>query len=239
MTKKSYILTKSKYVRALQCERAMYLDVHSPHLARYAPETLQRFRQGRAFERTFKDTFPNAIDISQRLGMSTSRYPALTDSLLQQEGPIELFEAGFLYDGVLVLADVVCKDPEGYLTIFEVKNATAISDTLLNDVAIQYYVITHALERLSNEQLFASPLHLKQFNLLYHDSDSNFHADDITEQACDLSADIPQRLQHFKEVLRGPEPAIAPDTSTLGHCQRPRPCPYQSHCLLPLSTSLQ
>lgn len=231
MTRKNYTLTKSVYVRSLQCERAMYLDIYHPKLAHYSPETLQRFRHGRAFERSFKDTFPDAIDLNFHLGMNICRYPALTASLLQQEGPVEIFEAGFIHDDVLILADVVRKNLDGTLTIFEVKSSYNITDTLLNDVAIQYYVITHALPRIAHESLFSKPLRIKRFNLLCADCDYGFRSHDVTEQARRLAADIPQRLQHLKEVLRGPEPDIAPDTSDYGRCNTPYACPYQAHCL--------
>lgn len=225
--RKGYLLTKSKYIRGLQCERALYLDIYRPGLARYSPETLAKFRQGRAFERTFKDTFPDAIDVSQRLGMRMSQYPVLTADLLQHDGPVQLFEAGFLHDDVLVLADVVCKEADGSVVIYEVKNSDHVSDTFINDVAIQYYVISHALA--ASGSLFAQPLALRQFNLLVHDPDGAFRPVDLTDRARHLAADIPQRLQHFKALLRGPEPAIQP----AAHCLLPYPCPYQRHCQHP------
>ena len=34
----SYLLTKSKYIHGLQCDRALWLDVFNPKLARYSAE---------------------------------------------------------------------------------------------------------------------------------------------------------------------------------------------------------
>jgi hypothetical protein len=104
---KGYILTKSKYIRGLQCEKAMYLDVFKPKLAFYPPEVLAKFRQGRVFEKNFKDTFPNGVDVSSQLRYRMEQYPVLTSQLIQKPGETALFEAGFLYNDVLVLADVV------------------------------------------------------------------------------------------------------------------------------------
>ena len=45
----SHLLSKSKYIRGLQCDRALWLDVHRPSLARYTREQMQRFDRGREF----------------------------------------------------------------------------------------------------------------------------------------------------------------------------------------------
>ena len=65
---KTYLLTKSKYIRGLQCLKALYFDVYSPKLARYSPETLALFKGGREFEATYKATYPNGIALDKLLG---------------------------------------------------------------------------------------------------------------------------------------------------------------------------
>ena len=108
-----HLLSKSKYIRGLQCDRALWLDVFNPRLAKYTREQMQRFDRGREFEYAFKDTFPNGIDISAELKRNVDAYPELTTMYLDKEEDVDLFEAGFLYDDVLVLADVVHKNTDG------------------------------------------------------------------------------------------------------------------------------
>ena len=138
-----YLLTKSKYIRGLQCDRALWLDVFNPKLARYTAEQMRRFDHGREFEYAFKDTFPDGIDISAQLKRNTSAYPALTAQLIDNNGTVDLFEAGFQYDDVLVLADVVHRRPDGSLDIYEVKSGSTLSETYRRDAALQHYVISH------------------------------------------------------------------------------------------------
>ena len=38
----THLLSKSKYIRGLQCERALWLDVHEPRLARYTAVQMRR-----------------------------------------------------------------------------------------------------------------------------------------------------------------------------------------------------
>ena len=138
----SHLLSKSKYIRGLQCDRALWLDVFNPRLARYTAEQMRRFDRGREFEYSFKNTFPNGIDISAELKRNVDAYPERTAQLLDGTGqspftshlsPLTLFEAGFLYDDVLVLADVVHKNADGTLDIYEVKSGNALSESDLSD----------------------------------------------------------------------------------------------------------
>ena len=49
----AHLLSKSKYIRGLQCDRALWLDVFNPRLARYTAEQMRRFDRGRDFEYAF------------------------------------------------------------------------------------------------------------------------------------------------------------------------------------------
>ena len=223
---KGYILTKSKYIRGLQCEKAMYLDVYKPKLAFYPPETLAKFKEGRIFEKTFKDTFPHGVDISAQLRYRMDEYPLLTAKLLKRPGETALFEAGFLYNEVLVLADVVHKHEDGSIDIYEVKNSGAVSNTFCNDIGIQNYVIQHALLSIRPDDLFCKGLTLKHFYLLYNNGEGGFVKEDLLEQAQAACNGIEQNVTHFKQVLHADEPHMPMSE----HCDTPYECPYKRYC---------
>ena len=225
---KGHLLTKSKFIRGLQCERAMWLDVYNPRMARYSRETLDKFRAGRNFEHSFKSTYPEGIDISKRLGRRVGQYPVLTAQLLREAGEVTLFEAGFLYDDVLVLADVVCKHSDGSIDIYEVKGGRAISETFRNDVAIQTYVIAHALQQIGGGDLFNPGLCLRHFDLLYDGGEEGFQKEDQLEASLQRQEEIAGKVSHFKSVLGGGEPAIVQSD----HCMQPYECPYRQYCML-------
>ena len=219
----SYLLTKSKYIHGLQCDRALWLDVFNPKLARYSTEQMRRFDRGREFEYSFKDTFPNGIDISAELKRNTEAYPALTAQLLDKEEETDLFEAGFLYNEVLVLADVVHRRSDGSLDVYEVKSGSTLSDTYRRDAAIQHYVISHC-----------HPIH--SFNIVHNtpseksdnseNSDKRFAIINLTEELQAQHSEIENNIALMKEILRHGEPA----TPTGQHCLEPYACPYQHYC---------
>ena len=220
------MLSKSKYIRGLQCERALWLDIRHPELAHYPAATLARFRQGRDFERSFKETFPHGIDISSRLRGRIGQYPVLTAQLLSQPGEVVLFEAGFVYDGVLVLADVLHKQADGNVTVYEVKDSPHVSDTFRHDVAVQHYVIAHALPTVVQSDLFNPLPELRHFYLLHHDDESNFIKEDLTNYARSQWDITAQNIARFKQVITAAEP----DTPMSEHCLQPYTCPFQHHC---------
>ena len=214
----AHILSKSKYIRGLQCDRALWLDVFNPRLARYTAEQMRRFDRGRDFEYAFKSTFPDGIDLSAELKRNVDAYPARTAELLDKGDGVALFEAGFLYDDVLVLADVVQQREDGTLDIYEVKSGTALSETYRRDAALQHYVISHCRE-------------VRSFSVVYNGADgvdgsNGFSVVDLTEELAAQHGEIEKNSAAMKAILRHGEP----DTPTGQHCLEPYACPYQHYC---------
>ncbi|MBR1799631.1 MAG: hypothetical protein IJ761_07050 [Bacteroidales bacterium] len=208
----SHLLSKSRYIRGLQCERALWLDAHCPSLARYTREQMHRFDVGREFEYAFKAQFENGIDISKELGRRVDDYPTLTSEMLRRSGEIVLFEAGFLCEDVLVLADVVVKRADGTLDIYEVKSGTALSDTYRNDAQIQYYVVSHCYD-------------VNTFSIVYNDQ--GFKTVDLTADLQLSMAEVAANIKQMKSIVLTME---EPCTPTGVHCLQPYSCPYQHHC---------
>ena len=257
----SHLLSKSKYIRGLQCDRALWLDVFNPRLARYTAEQMRRFDRGRDFEYAFKATFPDGIDLSAELHRNVDAYPARTAQLLDRihtpsplrgtppnlGGELVLFEAGFLYDDVLVLADVVHKNADGTLEVYEVKSGTALSDTYKRDAALQHYVISHCRSinkfcvvhagnagvspatgyaDVPSAETFAgeTPAHPNYAGET--PAHPGFAIVDLTEELSAQHDEIASNIAAMKEILSHGEPA----TPTGQHCLEPYACPYQHYC---------
>ena len=209
----AHLLSKSKYIRGLQCDRALWLDVFNPRLARYTAEQMRRFDRGRDFEFAFKATFPDGIDLSAELKRNVDAYPARTAELLDKGDGVALFEAGFLYDDVLVLADVVQQREDGTLDIYEVKSGTALSETYRRDAALQHYVISHCRE-------------INTFSIVYANPDGGFIKEELSAALQEQHGEIEKNIAAMKDILRHGEPA----TPTGQHCPEPYACPYQHYC---------
>lgn len=265
----THLLSKSKYIRGLQCERALWLDVHEPRLARYTAEQMRRFDRGRDFEYAFKSQFPDGIDISAELKRNVDLYPARTAQLLdglstpqslrdsspvsgehlgsspcQGEGDrreavgegykgVVLFEAGFQYDDVLVLADVICQREDGSLDIYEVKSGTTLSDTYRRDAALQHYVISHCRTVHSFSIVYngapasCRPDAIEDAGKMPALQDGRFAIVDLTAELAAEGGHIAANIAEMKTIVRA---TAEPDTPTGQHCLTPYACPYQHHC---------
>lgn len=218
-----YRLTKSKFILGLKCEKALYLDVYQPNLAYFPPETIKKFREGRNFEAKIKSLFPNAIDISKQLGRQINKYPELTIQILNQEGEINLYEAGFVFNEVLVLADVVHKSSNGEVSVYEIKNSLSVKDVFLNDLNLQQYVIRHCVKNLVS------------FSLVYNDGNDSPIYEDKLKEAQDAENQIAEQVERMKDVIQGFEPDIKPGE----HCSKPYDCPYRRYCERNKATQLK
>ena len=127
---------------------------------------------------------------------------------------ITLFEAGFLYDDVLVLADVVHKRPDGSLDIYEVKSGTALSETYRRDAALQHYVISHCRK-------------INTFSIVYANPDGGFIKEELSAALQEQHEEIEKNIAAMKSIALATN---EPDTPTGAHCLEPYGCPYQTHC---------
>ena len=209
-----YLLTKRKFILGLQCEKALYLDIYKPQLAYFPPETLARFRKGREFESKVKDMFPGGFDISKKLKGNIRQYPGLTDTLMHQQVEVTLFEAAFVHNEVLVLADVLHKATDGTVSVYEIKNSLSVKPVFRRDVCIQHYVISKCVDRLAS------------FQVIYNDGNDNPLYEELLSEAEQQEPAIAAQVSRFKEVLQGLEPSIPVGD----HCSTPYDCPYRRYC---------
>lgn len=212
-----YFLTKSRFIRGLQCPKALYLDTFHRDWAIIDEPTRLKFIGGRLFEKSFKDTFPGAVDVSSQMGKHFGQYPEVTAKLLDSQQSISLFEAGFLYNGVLVLADVLSRDESGSISIFEVKNSSLPKEVFFLDVAIQYYVISHCVSNITH------------FYLVHHDAEGNFVRLDLLPDARRRLPFVEEQVNSMKSILQGLEPSVEMGPQ----CDNPYPCPFRNHCTHP------
>lgn len=220
-----YRLTKSKFIRGLQCPKALYLDVYHPERGQYPGEVLARFREGRGFEATIKETFAPGIDVIEQSKRNISKALELTYNLLSESNEVVLYEAAFVYNEVLVLADVVRKRADNRLEVFEIKNASGLKPVLRNDVYVQHYVIANAVAEW-NARHMEPTLSLTNFALVHNDGNGNGVYCELLDEAQKAMEWVACELNKQKQVLQGVEPAIA-----IGEqCESPYACPYQHYC---------
>ena len=139
----SYKLSKSTFIRGLQCEKSLYLYKHHYQLKDPTPQSLQAvFDQGTNVGILAQELFPNGVDASPENHFKMLESVGKTLDFISQ-GEAIIYEATFLYNDVLAALDILVKDQDGWKA-YEVKSSTKVSDTYIKDASIQYYTITNS-----------------------------------------------------------------------------------------------
>jgi len=224
----SYTLSKSTYIRGLQCLKSLYLNKHRPYLRdKLSEEQLAKFARGHAVGKVAWQLFPDGKEMP-RPGIAAAEKTAQ----LVKEGFPVIYEACFIYNGVIVALDILVKQPEGW-NAYEVKSSGTLSDVFFQDAYVQYYVIR------------GSGLPVNRFFLVHRNPDialenpedvhDLFLFRELDEPDAGREGEIENRIMEMKEVLQRTK---SPDISPGNQCMLPYPCDFRGVCWkhLPVET---
>ncbi len=223
MTSKRVGLSKSRIIAHQQCPRRLWLEVNRRDLIPPVdPATQARFDAGHEVGRIAQELHPEGVlidvnDLSQAIKDTANAL---------KNDPRPLFEATFSGDSVLVSADLLLPDGDGYRLV-EVKSSTGVKDYHKEDASVQAWVLEQAGIKLNAVEI----AHVDTG--FCYQGDGNYdglltHAD-ITAEAQARQTDVPAWIASAKATLAGGMPMV----ETGEHCQKPLSCPFQAYCSPP------
>jgi hypothetical protein len=215
-----YILSKSTYIRGLQCYKSLYLNKFRPYLRdKITEEQLAKFARGHAVGKIAQQLFPGGIALTKPGNAS-----ALKTAQLISEGSPVIYEACFISDTVIVALDILVKTEDGY-NAYEVKSSLVLSDVYYNDAFLQYHVIN------------ASGLKPEKFFLIHRNADIElsesgdlqemFIFTDVTEECEAREEIVHENIVRMNDVLNRDK---SPDIMPGNHCMKPYPCDFRGVC---------
>lgn len=218
-------LSKSQFIRGLQCHKALWLYRNRKDLIpKPAPAQQMIFDQGHEVGILAQKRFPGGVLIAED---HTQTAQSLTSTAAAvKAGAKVLYEAGAVYDNVLVRADIIAKTKDGKAwDLIEVKSSTEVKEVYLNDVAVQLYVLEGAdfpirkafLMHVNNEYVRKGPI----------DPQGLFALEDVTEEARDRQGTVPKELKAMQAMLAKSQ---APTIDIGTQCFTPYTCDFQDHC---------
>ena len=135
-------LSKSLFLRGLQCPKSLYLYKTQPDLRDPVSDAQEAvFRAGTDVGIVAQGLFPGGKVIPYD-GLSLDDQKKLTQAEIAA-GTSVLYEPAFQFDKVFVKADILRKVGEEW-DLYEVKGSTGIKEVYLNDIALQYYVLKNS-----------------------------------------------------------------------------------------------
>jgi len=211
-----YCITKSRVKAFLQCPKRAYLQQHNPGCA--ATDTSPAALTGHAVGTYVKSLYTNGVEVKHCNQYSPDE---ITAQLIDNQTD-DIFEASFTHNNVNVRIDVLSNNGNGY-TINEVKAKTSVTDDVIIDAAIQYYVATQSGANVTCVNAITIN---KDFVYNGNDYHGLMQEQDITERCLMLQNYIAQVCQSTHSCINGAEPC----QHTSSHCNKPVACEFKEHC---------
>ena len=230
-----HILSKSTYIKGMQCEKALYMTKKHPYLRdKLSIEKRAKFQRGTDVGILAQQYFPGGINMAPN---SPSQFPKRVKETMENlNNPMVnvMYEAVFQHNETLVMVDIMVRDGEQWRAI-EVKSSLKLSPTYYNDAALQYYVLHGCGVPLSDFQLMHlnadyvkdGPIDVKQL----------FQIVSVIDFAKEQEAIIASNVERLKNVVALPH---APLVNIGTHCHNPYTCDFIGHCwkLIPKNSFL-
>ena len=220
----THLLSKSTYMRGLKCHKSLYLNKYHNELKDELSARQEAiFAQGTDVGLLAQQLFPGGVDVSPESYFDFSRSLADTKEAMAK-GETVIYEAAFLFDEVLCAIDILVKDEEGWKA-YEVKSSTSVSETYIEDTALQYYVITHAgvplvdmsVIHINNQYVKKGALDIRQL----------FTSVSVLDEVKPIQANIPMIITDMKNTLRQDN---IPSIDIGLQCTHPYDCDFMGYC---------
>lgn len=214
-------LSKSQYIRGLQCHKSLWLYKNNPEL-RDTPNQAQEslFNTGHNVGELACKLFPNGVEIK----FDATNFDGMVSKTkeLIENGTEVIYEATFKENGIFAMADILVKNGNVW-DMYEVKASTDVKEYHLNDASIQWYALSNAIDLNRAYIMHINNQYVRKGEL---DINELFTIADVTDEVQNRQYQIPFNLEQMAQMLNEDMPDI--DIGT--HCSDPNGCDFQGHC---------
>ena len=137
-------ITKTDFMRGMQCRRLLWLDKHKPQMKVIPPEVQARLDAGNDFGDKAMGMFgpyeEMTVYLPGRKIPDKKKMAENTQKHLRLGTPV-ICEAAFIYYNHYCAVDILRKTDTGH-DFYEVKNAPEVHEQFIKDAAFQYYILT-------------------------------------------------------------------------------------------------
>ncbi len=217
-------LSKSTFIKGVQCEKALYLHKFYPELADEISQPQEAvFQTGTDVGVLAQKLFSGGVDAGPE---DYTKYFAsfkYTQQLID-DGVEVIYEAGFCYDYVMCFVDILVKK-EGRWYAYEVKSSTKVSDTHVIDASLQYYIMQKSgidiadisITHIDNTYVRDGELDLQNL----------FKSQSVLNEAKNNIEYIKNKLKELHTVLAD---NCIPQADIGSYCNEPYTCNFKGEC---------
>ena len=215
-------LSKSQFIKGVQCHKSLYLHKYQPELRDEISESQEAvFQSGKDVGIMARNLFPGGIEI-------TYDNNPLANQIRQTHAEITngttiIYEAAFSYRGLFCKVDILRKGDQGW-EIYEVKASTKMEEIYYHDVAFQYYVMTAA--GLPVSKVFLVHINNQYVRNGAIDVYELFTVKDVTKDIIAKQQFVADEIRNQQDMLSGK----MPDIDIGPYCDNPYGCDFKGHC---------
>lgn len=212
-------LSKTRILAGLNCAKRLYLMLNRTELAKSSKSPLAE--TGIIVGNQARKEFPGGVLVN-RFQQGSDPF-AETRSYLKDTNVTVIFEAGFTHQDTEIFVDILEREASGW-NLIEVKSSSSVKDDYIDDVTIQYMV-------LSNENVDINRVELMYLNKNFvyqggEDYEGLFIREDLSEDVMHHSRFITETVEKIRGDMTEDEPVVHID----GHCRIPYPCEFKTYC---------
>jgi hypothetical protein len=220
-------ISKSQYLKGMQCPKALWFYRHRPDLAPDIPVSQQAlFDAGHEVGELAQTYFDNGIEI-------TEAYYQIPEAITSTEKAVAdgwpaIFEATArceqgAYSRIDIFRRVAASDQ---WDMIEVKMSTTVKDYHLDDMALQrfafdgagYHIRKSILMHVNNQYVRRGPIDVGKLFIL----------EDCTERVLSRMNDVAENVRRLLDTVNSRE---EPTVGIGPHCYDPFECDYTHHCM--------
>ena len=215
-------ITKTDFMRGMQCPKMLWLDRHKPELKDISQETLKLLEDGNKFGDNAMGIFGPYIEVKEYYeNTSIPNKVAMakkTKELLEEHTPV-ICEAAFMdASGNYCAVDILKYDKEtNTYVLFEVKNCPSVQTQHIQDATYQ----AELGRKLG--------LDIKNVYVIYHkdDSEQPYAIQNVTNESSSYENYIKDNIDRLNAVKNQ---EFEPVCSMGNHCNSPYECWYYNYC---------
>ena len=212
-------ITKTDFMRGMQCPKMLWLDKHRPDLKVIPPEIQAKLDAGNDFGDLAMGMFGPYEEMTvYRPGTRIPDKKAMIQNTLDAiaRGVDVICEAAFSNYNNYCAVDILRRTGTGY-DMYEVKNAPEVCEQFIRDAGFQYYILKRC--RLPVGRIF----------LVLHgeDEENPFLPVDVTDRVKAYYSWVNDHIWDLNRMQKQPEePEMAPGIQ----CSDPYECWYCGYC---------
>lgn len=210
-------VTKTDFMRGMQCPRMLWLDAHRPQEKIIPPEVQQRLDEGNEFGDRAMGMFGPYEETTAYREDGRLDYAAMirrTQECLEA-GTQVICEAAFSRYGDYCAVDLLRRAEDGY-EIYEVKDSDGVKEQFKKDVAFQRYLVRGCGVNVVRCYVVTRGAEGKEYAI-----------EDVTAYAVAYWRTVYENIRRLGAVKRQKDEVFAP---TGEQCETPYRCWYWEYC---------